>query len=813
MKIWHKSIHASIILALLVTLMCYLKMEPLTLTAQASSPTLKIGDYIRFGTYNGEPILWRIIQLDSSGHPILFADRILTYKAFDAAGSYFTYNRAFFGSHYYPDSNLRQWLNSSSPNAGSDRIDWLQNDPTGSNLYESDNPYSSERGFLADGNFTPMERSFLKPLQHQVLLSQGDSANKDGRTSEPLNDINGLYQLNDFKYVTDRVFLLSIKQLKEFIFDRKWSITAYPTAQAVQNSTYRNSNYVSVSQTDEYWLSTPFLGSAYHVRVAQGNGLIDYTQANNGRTGVRPAVQLNRADTLFLPGGNGTAGNPYVVKRADTSPPSAPTGLTEGNVTTGSVIFRWLPSSDDTGVTGYDVYVGSTLYMSVSGSSFSIQVSGLEQGKTYTFSVRAKDAAGNLSALSNGLTVTTLIPQDLQAPSSPTGLTATNVTNVSVKLNWSASSDDIAVTGYEVYRDDVLISTVSGSNLTYSNNGLTPKTTYVYKVRAKDASGKFSDFSSSVTVTTPEVLPGFKIHFKKPANWSTPSIYFYNQQPAYVQGVTWATAPVMQLESGDWYVYHLVGVTRAVVMFKDSNGKQIPSAQMPGFSVSKEGWFNGSTWSDVDPATIPLDTQAPTAPANVTSTNTTTSSTTLLWSSATDNIGIEGYDIYNGSVLVGTVPAALSSFTVNGLRPGMSFDFSIKARDAAGNLSLPSTVLRVQTTGIIDVVGKTITVNGSRLNLGAGIEPVTINGTIMVPFRAIFETLGLGVNFNPSTRAIEATKSGYRLRLQLNSRTASVNGFINKTMPLAPSAIRGTTMVPLRFIGEELGLKVTFRAR
>ena len=189
--------------------------------AAQATQTVNIGDYIRFGSYNGAPILWRVINVDeTTGDPILFADRILTLKAFDAAGNYHTGNsdRVGYGSNFYKDSNIRQWLNSSSANSGANTIDWIQNDPSVSNMYFGYNPYNNEKGFLADGNFTQAERSLIKPYTHKVLLDSLDYEKKDGGT-EPytsnsfIDQVVQNYDAAYFQNVTDSIFLLSVKQL------------------------------------------------------------------------------------------------------------------------------------------------------------------------------------------------------------------------------------------------------------------------------------------------------------------------------------------------------------------------------------------------------------------------------------------------------------------------------------------------------------------------------------------------------------------------------------------------------------------------
>ncbi|HIO26164.1 MAG TPA: T9SS type A sorting domain-containing protein, partial [Flavobacteriaceae bacterium] len=90
---------------------------------------------------------------------------------------------------------------------------------------------------------------------------------------------------------------------------------------------------------------------------------------------------------------------------ADTEAPSAPTNLSANNVTETTVDLSWNASSDNVGVTGYDVYQGSSLLGSVTGTT--AQITGLTANTTYSFYVEAKDAEGNISASSNTVNVTT----------------------------------------------------------------------------------------------------------------------------------------------------------------------------------------------------------------------------------------------------------------------------------------------------------------------------------------------------------------------------------------------------------------------
>lgn len=183
---------------------------------------------------------------------------------------------------------------------------------------------------------------------------------------------------------------------------------------------------------------------------------------------------------------------------SDTTAPSTPTNLTASGTTQTSTNLSWTASTDNVGVTGYNVYRGTTLLTTVTGTTYT--ATGLTASTAYTFTVRARDAAGNLSAASNTANVTTLAnTTDTTAPSTPT-LSASGTTQTSTNLSWTVSTDNVGVTGYNVYRGTTLLTTVTGT--TYTATGLTASTAYSFTVRARDAAGNLSAVSNTVNVTT-----------------------------------------------------------------------------------------------------------------------------------------------------------------------------------------------------------------------------------------------------------------------------------------------------------------------
>nr|WP_319633430.1 fibronectin type III domain-containing protein [Paenibacillus psychroresistens] len=278
----------------------------------------------------------------------------------------------------------------------------------------------------------------------------------------------------------------------------------------------------------------------------------------------------------------------------DTQAPSAPTSLSSPSKTTTTVNLSWTASTDNVAVTGYDIYKGGVLAGSTTGAT-TFNVTGLTANTAYSFTVNAKDAAGNFSAASSALSVTTNATTDTTAPSAPTSLTSPSKTATTVNLSWTASTDNVAVTGYDIYKGGVLAGSTTGAT-TFTVTGLTASTAYSFTVNAKDAAGNFSAASSALSVTT-----------------------------------------------------------------------------------------NATT-----------DTTAPSAPTSLTSPSKTATTVNLSWTASTDNVAVTGYDIYKGGVLDGSTTGA-TTYTANGLTASTAYSFTVKAKDAAGNNSAASSALSVTT--------------------------------------------------------------------------------------------------------------------
>jgi chitodextrinase len=264
----------------------------------------------------------------------------------------------------------------------------------------------------------------------------------------------------------------------------------------------------------------------------------------------------------------------------DFTAPTEPTNLAAAGTTINSTQLSWTAATDNVAVTGYEVFQGATLKATVATTTYT--VTGLTPATLYSFSVKAKDAGGNVSAASNVVDVTTLA--DTAAPTAPV-LSASGTTNTTTNLAWTAATDNIAVTGYDVYQNSVFKATVTG--LTYAVTGLSAGTTYAFTVLAKDAAGNTTS-SNAVNVTT--------------------------------------TTP---------------------------------------------------------------DTTAPSAVV-LSASGTTATTTNLSWTAATDNVAVTGYEVYQGATLRATVTTL--TYAVTGLTASTAYTFSVRAKDAAGNASTSNIV-------------------------------------------------------------------------------------------------------------------------
>jgi len=197
------------------------------------------------------------------------------------------------------------------------------------------------------------------------------------------------------------------------------------------------------------------------------------------------------------------------VDSTDTSPPSAPANLRTTQVQSSSAALAWDASTDNVAVGGYKVYRGSAQIATTSNTSYTDN--GVSPGTSYTYTVRSYDTSANESEPSNAVTVATPASDDTTPPSAPTSLTSTGATDTTIDLAWNASTDNVGVVSYRIYRQAKrgtwsLVTTASGTSFT--DTGLRKSKSYTYQVTALDAAGNESAPSESYTAQTTGLVRG-----------------------------------------------------------------------------------------------------------------------------------------------------------------------------------------------------------------------------------------------------------------------------------------------------------------
>lgn len=504
-----------------------------------------------------------------------------------------------------------------------------------------------------------------------------------------------------------------------------------------------------------------------------------------------------------------TASCPTAPPPGDKTPPSQPTGLASSNVTQTGLTLSWRASSDNAGVTGYDVYRNNSKVATVNTTSAAL--TGLTCGTSYTLAVVARDAAGNssgqalLTASTSACSASSPPPSgDTTPPTQPTALAPSNVTQTGLTLSWSASSDNVGVAGYDVHRNGIKIA--SATTTSSAQSGLACGTSYGFGVVARDAAGNASA-PAQVTVSTGACSS------QPPADVTAPT------QPANlgIVGVTPSSISLNWSASSDsvgvtGYRVYVNGALRSTVPQPGSTASSLTCGTAYTFQVDAiDAAGNASTRASITGSTSACaDAQAPTAPTNVVATSRTATSIALSWSASNDNVGVVGYGTYRAGSQVGSASGTTAIFS--GLTCNTNYTLAVDAYDAAGNRSAKTTVM-VSTTACPDTTppstptglatsnatqtGVTLTWAASSDNVGVTGYDVSRNGTTVATVTATSGSLtGLtcGTSYMLGVVARDAAGNSSQ-RAQLNATTASCSP--------APSGLSASWVGDLRNGGQD----------
>lgn len=261
----------------------------------------------------------------------------------------------------------------------------------------------------------------------------------------------------------------------------------------------RFSNLTMTSVTAEWTTAEDNVGVAsYEYRLNSGEwlrlGHVFIKELTGLSAGTNYHFEVRARDAAENPG-PASAGS---FKTPDTEPPGVPPSLSGSAPNSATVNLSWGAATDNVGVVSYRVFRNGTEIGTTTQRTYSD--TGRSGSTAYSYVVRAYDKAGNASAPSNTLNITT---PDTIKPSTPTGLSASSTNPTLVDLSWNASSDSggSGLAGYRVYRNGTHIKTTTAR--TYSDTPVSANTTYSYRVAAYDQAGNASAQSTADSVTTP----------------------------------------------------------------------------------------------------------------------------------------------------------------------------------------------------------------------------------------------------------------------------------------------------------------------
>ncbi|WP_238005350.1 PQQ-dependent sugar dehydrogenase [Dactylosporangium sp. AC04546] len=230
-------------------------------------------------------------------------------------------------------------------------------------------------------------------------------------------------------------------------------------------------------------------------------GTWDTWQVVTFTVGLAAGTNLIRAAATTANGGPNvdklSAGVP-----GDTSAPTAPGQPACASITENSLLLSWGASTDNVGVVAYDIYHDGNKIGEAAGTATSKSLTGLQPNFEYRLSVFGRDAAGNVSTSSPQAICRTLASSDTQAPTTPANFATANVAGNSVGTSWTASTDNVGVTGYDVLGAGGSVLKSVGNVTSTTVAGLACNTTYTLTVVAKDAAGNISPPSNARTITT-----------------------------------------------------------------------------------------------------------------------------------------------------------------------------------------------------------------------------------------------------------------------------------------------------------------------
>ncbi|MEV7011777.1 fibronectin type III domain-containing protein [Streptosporangium sp. NPDC051022] len=353
----------------------------------------------------------------------------------------------------------------------------------------------------------------------------------------------------------------------------------------------------------------------------------------------------------------------------DTEPPTVPTGLRLTGMTNTSVTVEWNASSDaGVGVSRYSVYRDGAWV--ADSYELTATVSGLTAGQTYLIGVDAVDYNGNRSEKA---TTSVTVIADTTAPTVPGNLRITALGAGSFSLAWDASTDNIGVVGYGIYRNGTKVGS-DQTALTKAFSGLVNGSTHTVEVDAVDMHGNRSARASITVLAAPDSTPPTVPGTLRTTAVSGASI-----------AIAWDPSTDAHIGLAGYGVYKdniKIGGDITATSYRFNALTENQTYLLAVDAVDRAG--NRSAKASISVQAV-TETVPPTTPGSLVVTEATHTTISLSWTASTDNDEVIRYDVLVDGVRRGDTAGLV--FTVQELTPNTTFVVAVRAVDRSGNVS------------------------------------------------------------------------------------------------------------------------------
>jgi len=334
----------------------------------------------------------------------------------------------------------------------------------------------------------------------------------------------------------------------------------------------------------------------------------------------------------------------------------------------------------------------------------------LAQVGTQSAIFRATNSVGTIAQTAT-FNVLAAVP-DTTPPTPPTNVVVANVTSTTADISWDPGTDDVGVAAYVLYKRTVVHSPKGSGSTTYYTaigsttgtslhlSGLTPYTSYPYFLASVDAAGNKSGYVSAGFMTTYIAPPGITNGNNGPYAGTYAVVgQAFTSVTFTGSGLPAPTLAVVSAPAGA--VWNSPAGTSGSFTWTPVAGQE-GTATFTLAATNGSGTYTQSYTVQVYPAGT--DLVAPSVPGGLVMDQLGWSSVRATWTASTDNVAVTGYQItathldsrihpppYNDQIVSTTVAGTVLQTTISGLTPSTSYDVTVQAFDAAGNMSIPAT--------------------------------------------------------------------------------------------------------------------------